>query len=335
MTLSINNDLLSVDNLPTTYAVALTNFSAISLSGEEQSKYLQGQVTCDVNDLNENALCIGAHCDAKGKVISVFRLINRAGAHLLIQPKESLKPSLAALNKFGVFAKVEIEQTIELAMYALIGDQASELLQQTFGQIPDSLSPTITVGTTTLIYIAGQQSRYLIIDEAERAEHLMVTLTTKGALKTFGQLAWNLTEINEGFPILAEQSVLHYVPQMLNLQAIHGICFTKGCYIGQETVARMQYLGKNKRALFAVSNIVPCHTSVTEDEITAGDIIEQQLGKNWRKAGEVLASYLCDTCSIQAVLASDIDEKTVLRLKKQPDILLSVQDLPYSLKNKD
>ena len=335
MTLSINNNLLSVDNLPDTYAVALNNYSAISLSGEEQSKYLQGQVTCDVNDLKESALSIGAHCDAKGKVISVFRLINRSGAHLLIQPIESLQPSLAALNKFGVFAKVEITQTTQLAMYALIGDQSSELLQQAFGQVPDSLSPTIEIGSTSLVYIAGQQSRYLVIDEAEKAEALMLTLTTKAALTTFGQAVWNLSEINEGFPILAEQSVLHYVPQMLNLQAIHGICFTKGCYIGQETVARMQYLGKNKRALFTVSSIESGYTSGDGDDILAGDIIEQQLGENWRKAGEVLTSYTCGTISIQAVLASDLNESTVLRLKKQPETLLTVKALPYSLENKE
>jgi folate-binding protein YgfZ len=331
MTLSINNDLPSVENLPSTYAVALTNYSAISLSGAEQSKYLQGQVTCDVNDLSESALSIGAHCDAKGKVISVFRLINREGAHLLLQPKESLEPSLAALNKFGVFAKVDITQTSNLGIYALIGDQASELLQQHFGQVPDSLSPTIQVGSTSLVYIAGQQTRYLIIDEAEQAQTLILTLTEKSALTTFGQAVWNLTEINEGFPVLAEQSVLHYVPQMLNLQAIHGICFTKGCYIGQETVARMQYLGKNKRALFALSS----KTSANADDIVAGDIVEQQLGENWRKAGEVLTSYLSEPCAIQAVLASDIDENTVLRLKKQPDVLLTVKALPYPLADKD
>jgi len=315
--------------LPATYAISLDNFSAISLTGEEQSKYLQGQVTCDVNAADNNSLSHGAHCDAKGKVLSVFRLINRSGAHLLLQPTSSIALSLAALQKFGVFAKVNIEQTTHLSFFALVGEQASTLLQQTFNSVPDSLTPVIQSDSTTLVYLAGKQDRYLIIDEKDVAVKTIEALN----LPVYHQTLWQLTEIQEGFPILAEQSLEQYVPQMLNLQAINGISFTKGCYLGQETVARMQYLGKNKRALFSLSATIETNLN---NKLVAGDIIEKQLGENWRKAGDVLASYVADSqINIQAVLANDVDSSTVFRLKAQPEIIFYLTELPYSLNQED
>jgi folate-binding protein YgfZ len=321
MTISLAHDLPSFEQLPDTFAILLDQFSSISLTGEEQSKYLQGQVTCDVNSSNEHSFLHGAHCDAKGKVFSIFRFINRDNAHLLLQPQHTISASLKELKKFGVFAKVDIEEVTKLAYYALVGDKATSLLQQRFQQVPDSLTPVINVGTTTLVYISGQKSRYLLIDDKDNIEKLAISFS----LITYNNKVWDLLEIIDGFPLLNSSAISEYVPQMLNLQAINGISFTKGCYLGQETVARMQYLGKNKRALFYLSAKQP--TNISDD-----DIIEKQLGENWRKAGNILATYQADdsTAYIQAVLASDIEEKTHLRIKERQSSII-VKSLPYSL----
>lgn len=322
MTISIDLSLPSPQQLPSTFAIFLDKYSAISFTGEEQSKYLQGQVTCDVNMVNDNSLIHGAHCDAKGKVFSVFRFINRNKAHLLLQSSSSISASLAEFKKFGVFAKVDISETSNLGFLALVGDDASAIIQQRFAQVPDSLTPVIQIDSTTIVYIAGQYKRYLLIDKNEQLEKLCLSFT----LPIYNQAVWDLLEINDGFPILSETSISEYVPQMLNLQAINGISFTKGCYLGQETVARMQYLGKNKRALF-------CLQGSASTAIEPGDIIEKQLGENWRKAGDVLANYQADdtTLYVQAVLANDIESTTNLRIKSQPQAILTVVELPYSI----
>jgi folate-binding protein YgfZ len=326
MTISVENTLPSYDNLPDACIISLAEYGAIAVHGAEQSKYLQGQVTCDVNTLTDNNLLLGGHCDAKGKVFSVFRLINRQKIHLLLQPKTSINQSLAELKKFGVFAKVTIEQATELVFYAVAGKKATEILHQQFVELPNSLTPVLQVGSTTIVYLAGKLKRYLIIDEAKAAEKIINDF----ALATYSQALWNLIEINEGFPLLAPETVASYVPQMLNLQAIHGISFTKGCYLGQETVARMQYLGKNKRALFSLKSKSANNELIT---LQAGDIIEQQLGANWRKAGDILASYISDDgiYYLQAVLASDIDSTTNLRIKNHENSALSLVELPYNL----
>ena len=321
MTITTSKQLPSLAQLPETYLIELSEFGAISLSGEEQSKYLQGQVTCDVNSSTESSLLVGAHCDAKGKVFSVFRLINRSSAHLLLQPTASIESSLKELKKFGVFAKVTIDLTENLSFIALVGKQASTLLQQEYSQVPDSLTPVVQIGSTSLVYLCGEQPRYIIIDE----QVTITALSEKLALPMYSQSVWDLLEISQGFPILTAKTSGHYVPQMLNLQAINGISFTKGCYLGQETVARMQYLGKNKRALFYLS-------SQLEQAFQQDDVIEKQLGDNWRKAGDILASYQADdgNCVIQAVLANDGD-LPLMRVASQADSVVTNQTLPYTL----
>ena len=321
MTIAIESTKPSLANLPNNYLISLQDYSAISLIGEEQSKYLQGQVTCDVNELEQKSLLHGAHCNAKGKVFSCFRLFNREQQHLLFQPKATIESSLSELKKFGVFAKVEISSTDNLAFTAIVGKQAGEHLKAKFAQIPDSLSPVVQVGTTTLVYLAGKLTRYLIIEESENINAIISTFE----LPVFSSDIWNLLEITEGIPALTMQTENEYVPQMLNMQAIHGISFTKGCYLGQETVARMQYLGKNKKALFALSG-------ENTEEITK-PIIEKQLGENWRKAGDITTFYQADNnqCYIQAVLTSDTDSSTQLRIKDHSASSLSIIDLPYTL----
>ena len=316
----MNSNLPSYNELPDVFAIALNSFKAISLTGEEQAKYLQGQVTCDVNSLAQEKLLTGAHCNAKGKVFSAFRLIERNSAYLLLQPASSIEQSLAELKKFGVFAKVEISQAKDIDYLAIAGSKAAEKMAELFTQVPDTLTPVIQEQDTTLVYIAGEMSRYLIIDNADN----LAKVSTKFDFPTFNDNVWQLLEISEGFPVLSEQYIAEYVPQMLNLQAINGISFTKGCYLGQETVARMQYLGKNKRALFALTgNAVNANT---------GDVIEKKLGENWRKAGDVLAAYQADDKQtyIQAILANDVDASTELRIKEH-HMGLTISPLPYNI----
>ena len=195
MPINIETNLPTFEQLPSAYLVSLNHYSAIALCGEEKSKYLQGQVTCDVTTSTEHSLLVGAHCNAKGKVFSAFRLINRNSAHLLIQPKASINASITELKKFGVFAKVEISETDKLSFFALVGENAPSILQNSFTRIPDSLNPVVQSGSTTLIYIAGKQARYILIDTAETLEGVLVDMN----LPVYNNAVWDLLEISEGF----------------------------------------------------------------------------------------------------------------------------------------
>lgn len=311
--------LPSLAQLPEVFSLELTQLSAISLTGEEQNHYLQGQVTCDVLSLADSKLLTGAHCNAKGKVFSVFRLFNADGRNLLLQPKTTLEASLKELQKFGVFAKVDIAEASDLKFYAVAGSKSAEAIGKIVSTVPDSLTPVVEEQDVVVLYIGGETDRYVIATQKAFNDVIDAGITK------LHQDVWQLLEITDGFPHMAESHVDQYVPQMLNLQAIGAISFNKGCYLGQETVARMQYLGKNKRALFSLVS----QSNVPLENIT---LLEQQLGENWRKAGDVLASYHADDGEVylQGVLASDIEVETALRAKEQTSLLCKIKPLPYS-----
>lgn len=321
MSTKLSTQLPSINQLPQSYIIKLNHWGAISLSGAEQSSYLQGQVTCDVNTLTDSNILLGAHCNAKGKVFACFRLVNHLGEHLLLQPKSTIDASLTELKKFGVFAKVEINQAEQLSLYAIAGNHAEKVMLEIFDKLPTSSSPVSHEKQITAIYINGSTPRYMLIGEEEPLTSLISQLQQP----IVNEQVWDLLEINQGIPKLSAPAIAQYVPQMLNMQAINGISFTKGCYLGQETVARMQYLGKNKKALFSLTG----QLTASINEL----IIERQLGENWRKAGDVLCSYSADNNEIfiQAVLPNDIDNETPLRLQGQDSATLSLVELPYSL----
>lgn len=136
---------------------------------------------------------------------------------------------------------------------------------------------------------------------------------------------WLLAHIQHGLSYLEQESIGQYVPQMLNLQAQDAISFDKGCYLGQEMVARMKYLGKNKRATYILS--APANGTPV-----AGSEIEMQLETNWRRAGQVInAVNINQQLWLLAVLPNDTTANTRLRLAAEPDTLLELQPLPYTL----
>lgn len=316
-----NHEFPSLEQLPESYAIQLNHLSAISVSGEEADKYLQGQLTCDVNLLESKHLLTGSHCDAKGKVFSAFRLIKKNDRRLLIQNDGSLISSMAELKKFGVFAKVTIEQATDLSLLAVVGFKAEQLIKSKFGSLPDSFAPVIHADDITVVYISGVVNRYLLIANVDTINNITNTIE----LPLFQECVWTLLEVVSGFPHMSHSAVNEYVPQSLNLQHLHGISFTKGCYLGQETVARMKYLGKNKRALYALHG--NGNINISDDSV-----LEVQLGENWRRAGSIIAHYSAGDNQIylQAILASDLQDNAKLRIKEQPTAAFTLMDLPYS-----
>ena len=116
-----------------------------------------------------------------------------------------------------------------------------------------------------------------------------------------------------------------FQPQELRLHQRAGVDYDKGCYLGQETVARAKYRGANKKAMFILAG-------QATDVITANQDLELQLGENWRRAGTILSLYQDgEQCVLTSVLNNDLEPDAVLRIKGQDDSRLSLQALPYSL----
>lgn len=285
----------------------LTDLAITSLSGQDRAKYLQGQVTCDVNALQPGQHTLGGHCDPKGKLWSDFRLLCLNDRLLMLTKPSVLARQLPELKKFAVFAKVEID-TYPGQVVGVAG-------QGTDAWIADRFDVQMTALIEGGMAVQVEADRWLLVSEQPQEFSLPVGQES---------LWWGL-DIKAGIPHLEAVHQGEYIPQMLNLQALDGISFTKGCYMGQETVARAKYRGANNRALFVLSG-----TATTP--VASGDTLEIQLGDNWRRSGMVLNAWQQDgELWLTAVLPKDTEADARFRLKQEEGSSLSLQPLSYQL----
>jgi folate-binding protein YgfZ len=309
----------------------LPNSKVITLSGEQRDEYLHGQITIDTKHFDNSHARLAAHCDFKGKMWSNFVLTQCGESYHLVMPESASTESLAQLKKYGVFSKVEID-TLNEDYYVLggTGEQLKQDLQSIFGDINEQhlshcknkFGEVITFNDTSL--------RYLVVLHKDGFSKLRTL--AKNYLQKHSA-AWNMLEIEAGLGFVENDTIGEFVPQMLNLQMLDGIDFNKGCYMGQEVVARTKFLGKNKRALY----ILQASPSQGDDDvnhsqstaIVPGDILEKSVGENWRRGGTVIKSAnVAGITKILAVLANDTEVDDVLRLKSNGKTF-SVMPLPY------
>ena len=172
----------------------------------------------------------------------------------------------------------------------------------------------------------GQFSAQIRVDVNGQQPRVILLHPTRLALEaTVEAEAWDLLDIQDGVPSLAAATQLEFIPQALNLQSIEqAISFQKGCYIGQETVARAKYRGANKRALF----IFAAQTQSLPD---IGSTLEMALGNNWRATGSITSAVnFHGVLWLQAVLNTPLEEGQAFRLPNC-QTLLDMQPLPYEL----
>lgn len=274
--------------------IRLDQYQLIEAHGADAEKYLQGQLTADLIALPSGANTLAAHCDPKGKMNAIFRLLKVDSEQFLLLIKKDLLPSaLDALKKYAVFSKI----SFDLRDWQIVG-----LIGKKCGKI----EPRFTLEI--------DEQRAILLNESA----LPINFNADEKI-------WESADIQAGLPNLSAETQNLFIPQALNLQAIEqAISFTKGCYIGQETVARAKYRGANKRAMFILKG-------KTQTLPAIGDEIEMRLESNWRKTGSIINAVNLDgQLWLLVVLNNDIDPTQVFRLA-QDETALAVQPLPYAL----
>lgn len=310
-------EITPTTELPDLLFTKLNRWGALEMTGDDRKSYLQGQVTCDVVSLEQNQSTFGAHCDAKGKVWSAFRLCHIENGYAMIQPQSALEKELTELKKYAVFSKVELIISTK-ALIGVMGKSAQQWVDQ---QFPTSGAVRQNKGSTA---IQINDERWMLLVDGD----LQSLLSSDSELLWVAESLWTKFDIEQGLPILEAEQQNQHIPQALNLQALDGISFNKGCYTGQETVARAKYRGINKRMLANVRGLLD--SPLSDDDIID---IERSVGENWRKAGEVLAHYQYSNGEFVAamVIANNLDEDSQFRLASQPNSRLSLELPPYPL----
>jgi folate-binding protein YgfZ len=234
----------------------------------------------------------------------------------MFQPLSAIAQELVELKKYAIFSKVEFTQSSK-ACIGVMGEQAQTWVDKHFPSEGDVRQQN---GSSA---VRIDEKRWLVLASDELIESLDAQET-----QWVQESIWTQFDIDAGLPTLSAEQQNQHIPQAFNLQALDGISFTKGCYTGQETVARAKYRGINKRMLATLTGRLTA--AVTSDEEI---IIERSVGGNWRKAGDVLSVFQYDDHTFKAsiIINNNLDDDVEFRLASQPDSRLSLALPPYSL----
>lgn len=259
------------------YTQLHTHTAIIRISGEDAESFLQGQTTCDIRDLKPQQTRLGAICNPKGRAITTFRLLRWADAYWMLLPLDLADSIFKRLKMFVLRSKVKVERAESFAVIGMSGSACSsidpELESTPSGQF-------VTHQTNCLIKVSEQPCRAIWIGPGETVDDLLDALKSQ-QLPELNDLAWRRGDIESGIPNLSATTQELFVPQMLNLDLLGGISFNKGCYTGQEIVARMHYLGQLKQRMFLFKADADCPAGSrlifeTDPDHTQGTVVDCQ-----------------------------------------------------------
>ncbi|ERH61097.1 CAF17-like 4Fe-4S cluster assembly/insertion protein YgfZ [Pseudomonas simiae] len=296
----------------------LSHEGVLAVRGADAAKFLQGQLTCNLNYLSDTQASLGARCTQKGRMQSSFRILLQGDGVVLAMATELLEPQLADLKKYAVFSKSKL--TDESAAWVRFGLMHAEPALASVGlELPAETDSVVR--SDTLIAIRVSPDRAELWVPAEQGDDVRNQLAA--TLEQTDLNEWLLGQIRAGIGQVMPQTRELFIPQMLNLQAVGGVSFKKGCYTGQEIVARMQYLGKLKRRLYRLSLdapempepgtplFSPSHTSAI------GEV--------------VIAAKTDQTVELLAVLQAEAADSGDVHVGTPEGPRLHLLDLPYTL----
>ena len=221
----------------------------IAAYGEDAATFLQNMLSNDINEVDAGRTQLSSLCNNKGRTIALFRIFRRGDTFYLRLPRSLLETALKRLQMFVLMSKVTLEDASDaLVRLGYSGPEAERELESRLGEVPAEVDQGVERDGITVLRIAGPVPRFELYGELEPMQKLWTHLNVRGA--PVGVDHWPLLDILAGLPNVYPQTSEAFVPQMLNLHAVNGISFRKGCYPGQEVVARMQYLGKLKRRMY-------------------------------------------------------------------------------------
>ncbi len=228
----------------------LSSTGIIAVKGVDAKTFLQGQLTVNLDKVTLNQSQLGAHCNLKGRMQALFRIINvqkneQEPAYLLLLPKALLADALKNLKKYAIFSKVTLTEVQDFSVFGIIDEQAAAFL----GIDPLPTGGSLISKTDWILYRSpGNVLRYIAIVPTAKVADFQQSM--QKTLKLLTEEVWELLEIEAGIPAVYPATIDALLPHHVNLTELAGISFDKGCYLGQEIIARMHYKGKIKRHMY-------------------------------------------------------------------------------------
>lgn len=297
----------------------LSHEGLLSVRGIDAKAFLQGQLTCNLNYLNDAYSSLGARCTPKGRMFSSFRIVQEGDGYLLAMDKSLIELQLNELKKYAAFSKSTLtDASQQWVRFGLFNPNA--MLEVLGIELPKAINSV--THANQMLAIRTSENYCELWADTEYAACLHKRLANH--MQESNLNMWLLGQIRAGIGQVTAQTSDSFIPQIFNLPALDGVSFKKGCYTGQEIVARMQYLGKLKRHLHRFrldSSELP----------TAGTDIVSLSSKG--AVGEVISSALNEQNQVEllAIVPEQAFNNDQLHLGSVEGLELSLLDLPYSI----
>ncbi len=301
----------------------LTHLGLLEINGADAVTFLQGLVTNDVKLLAGNNAHYTAYCTPKGRMLALF-LAFAHHDHLHLQfSRELLEPIMKRLKMYVMRSKVDIKDASEdIIKFGLNGPEAAKLLVPLFTKVPSQDYELVSLENGAILKLptTGNNSRFEILTDAVNAPAIWNAL--KVDCQPVGKPCWDWLEIQAGIPDITPATQEQFVPQMLNLDLLNAISFKKGCYTGQEIVARTHYLGSVKRRTYLAS-IESTHAPLAGDKVM--DDAKNEVGLIVRVAVNPSGSF-------DALIEMRIDAKEAGSIYWNNSVV-TPENLPYALES--
>lgn len=300
----------------------LSQFGALRVSGEEAQFFLNNMLSSDVNNLAIGQAQYSSFNTAKGRVLATMLVVRDALGFVLYLPQSLAAAMQKKLSMFVFRSKVKLldvsEQRVQLG---LAGAQAADCLQRQFGNVPSAPMTMLTTENASVVCMGEQ--RFQLDIALEQAPAIWAALASTA--QPVASACWDGLTIRAGVPVVLPATQEAFVLQMINLDLIGGVSFKKGCYPGQEIVARMHYLGKLKRRMY-LAHIESALPPQAGDELFSADMEGQASGTIVNASAAPNGGY--DVLAVVQIASRDTQ---AIHLASLTGPVLDFQSLPYSL----
>lgn len=302
----------------------LSHLALLEIEGPDAVTFLQGQVTNDVKLLDGTTSHYAGYCNPKGRMLAMFFAFAHLD-HLHLQlPRSLAEPILKRLRMYVLRSKVTIKDVSENIMrFGVAGPDSDTALAKIFSKVPQQPYELVTLDNGVVIRLPGPVQRFQIYSNDDHAAAIWQALAQSHT--PAGKAVWDWLEIQAGIPDVLPGTQEEFVPQMLNLDALGGINFKKGCYTGQEIVARTHYLGKVKRRTQIA------HVAATEQPLAGEDIL---VAGGSEIAGKIVRSAAAPDGGYDVLAEVRLDNLAAGQLTVQGQVL-TFKPLPYTLPDKN
>jgi len=306
--------------------IPLTSQGLVEFRGEDAQAFLHSQLTCDVAALGLGRSTYGAYCTPKGRVLASFLLWRSEQGFFMQLPSALREPIQKQIAKYILRAKVKAaDASGDWTIIGVAGKDAFTLVQRAAGQVPPNVHGVVFSPDAMIIRLPGE--RYEIVAAREKAPAIFPSLSS-GAEKSDPE-SWEWLDIRAGIPTILPAIQEEFVPQMVNLDLIGGVSFEKGCYPGQEIVARMHYRGTLKSRMY-LANIPGNDPPRPSEKLYSPGFGQQACGTIVNAAHSPEGGY--DTLAVMQIASA---EKGDVHWKSPDGPVLTILPLPYEVTTDD